>query len=181
MAEAEFSTVARPYARAAFSYALDQSEGLAEWSRTLGLLEATIKEPMVREALDNPILTKEEQTALLLGLIDDDLISAEGRNFIGVLAEYDRLALIPTVAEQFEILKSDHEKTLDVSVTSAFDVSEGDQHLIAEALNVKLQRNINLKTEVDQSLIGGVLIRTEDTVIDDTVRGRLDRRSQALG
>lgn len=179
MAEAELPTVARPYARAAFSYALEQTDGLAVWSRMLQLLAAAVNESVVQTALDNPLLTTEDETRLLVTLMGDDL-SNEGRNFIGVLAEYDRLVLIPTVAEQFEVLKANHEKTLDVSVTSAYEVSSEDEQKLAEALRGKLQRDINIETEVDQSLIGGVLIRAEDTVIDDTVRGRLERLSHAL-
>ena len=180
MAEAEPSTVARPYARAAFSYALDQAEDLAEWSRMLQLLAAVVNESVVQAALDDPLLSTEDETRLLVNLMSDEL-SEQGRNFIVVLSEYDRLALIPTVAEQFEVLKANHEKTLDVSVSSAFEVSADNQQKLAEALHKRLQRDINIETEVDQSLIGGVLIRTEDTVIDDTVRGRLERLAQALG
>ena len=180
MAEAELSTVARPYARAAFSFALDQDGGLAHWSRMLQLLSAAVNESIVQSALDDPLLTMDDKTSFLFNLMGDDL-SGQGRNFIGVLAEYDRLALIATVAEQFEVLKANHEKTLDVSVTSAYEVSEDDQQRLSDALSGKLQRDINVETDVDESLIGGVLIRAEDTVIDDTVRGRLTRLAQALG
>lgn len=180
MAEAELSTVARPYARAAFSFALDQDGGLAHWSRMLQLLSAAVNESIVQAALDDPLLTMDDKTSFLFDLMGDDL-SDQGRNFIGVLAEYDRLALIATVAEQFEVLKANHEKTLDVSVTSAYEVSEDDQQRLSDALSGKLQRDINVETDVDESLIGGVLIRAEDTVIDDTVRGRLTRLAQALG
>jgi|TARA_B100000405_G_scaffold284942_1_gene231423 F-type H+-transporting ATPase subunit delta len=180
MAEAELSTVARPYARAAFSFALDQDGGLAHWSRMLQLLSAAVNESIVQAALDDPLLTMDDKTSFLFDLMGDDL-SDQGRNFIGVLAEYDRLALIATVAEQFEVLKANHEKTLDVSVTSAYEVSEDDQQRLSDALSGKLQRDINMETDVDESLIGGVLIRAEDTVIDDTVRGRLTRLAQALG
>ena len=180
MAEAELSTVARPYARAAFSFALDQDGGLAHRSRMLQLLSAAVNESIVQAALDDPLLTMDDKTSFLFDLMGDDL-SDQGRNFIGVLAEYDRLALIATVAEQFEVLKANHEKTLDVSVTSAYEVSEDDQQRLSDALSGKLQRDINLETDVDESLIGGVLIRAEDTVIDDTVRGRLTRLAQALG
>ena len=180
MAEAELSTVARPYARAAFSFALDQDGGLAHWSRMLQLLSAAVNESIVQSALDDPLLTMDDKTSFLFNLMGDDL-SGQGRNFIGVLAEYDRLALIATVAEQFEVLKANHEKTLDVSVTSAYEVSEDDQQRLSDALSGKLQRDINMETDVDESLIGGVLIRAEDTVIDDTVRGRLTRLAQALG
>ena len=180
MAEAELSTVARPYARAAFSFALDQDGGLAHWSRMLQLLSAAVNESIVQAALDDPLLTMDDKTSFLFDLMGDDL-SDQGRNFIGVLAEYDRLALIATVAEQFEVLKANHEKTLDVSVTSAYEVSEDDQQRLSDALRGKLQRDINMETDVDESLIGGVLIRAEDTVIDDTVRGRLTRLAKALG
>lgn len=180
MAEAELSTVARPYARAAFSFALDQDGGLAHWSRMLQLLSAAVNESIVQAALDDPLLTMDDKMSFLFDLMGDDL-SDQGRNFIGVLAEYDRLALIATVAEQFEVLKANHEKTLDVSVTSAYEVSEDDQQRLSDALSGKLQRDINMETDVDESLIGGVLIRAEDTVIDDTVRGRLTRLAQALG
>ena len=180
MAEAELSTVARPYARAAFSFALDQDGGLARWSRMLQLLSAAVNESIVQAALDDPLLTMDDKTSFLFNLMGDDL-SGQGRNFIGVLAEYDRLTLIATVAKQFEVLKANHEKTLDVSVTSAYEVSEDDQQRLSDALSGKLQRDINVETDVDESLIGGVLIRAEDTVIDDTVRGRLIRLAQALG
>ena len=180
MAEAELSTVASPYARAAFSFALDQDGGLAHWSRMLQLLSAAVNESIVQAALDDPLLTMDDKTSFLFDLMGDDL-SDQGRNFIGVLAEYDRLALIATVAEQFEVLKANHEKTLDVSVTSAYEVSEDDRQRLSDALSGKLQRDINVETDVDESLIGGVLIRAEDTVIDDTVRGRLTRLAQALG
>ena len=180
MAEAESSTVARPYARSAFSCALDQREGLAEWSRVLRLLSVIVNESVVQASLDNPLLTREDQVRLLVDLVDDELLSTQARNFIEVLAENGRLGLIPTITEQYEMMKSNHEKTLDVSITSAFEVSVQNKQVLTETLAKRLQRNINLETEVDQSLIGGVLIKTEDTVIDDTVRGRLERLAQAL-
>jgi len=179
MAEAELTTIARPYARAAFSFALDKDSGLANWSRMLGLLAAAVAEPVVQDALDNPLLTTESETNLLFQLLGDDL-NQDGRNFLGVLAEYNRLSLIPTISEMFELLKANHEKTMEVQVTSAFEVSESEQAALSGALHKMLQREISLETEVDKSLIGGVIVKTEDTVIDDSVKGRLDKLSHAL-
>ncbi len=179
MAEAELPTIARPYARAAFSRGLDQPDGLGRWSRMLSLLAAAVSEPLVEEALDNPTLTTEDETRLLLELMGDD-VNQDGQNFVNVLAEYGRLALLPTIAELFELLKANHEKTMDVAVTSAFEVSEQQKTELASALNRMLQRDINVETEVDKSLIGGVVIRAEDTVIDDSVKGRLVKLSQVL-
>jgi len=123
MAEAELPTIARPYARAAFSRGLDQADGLGNWFRMLNLLAAAVSEPIVEEALDNPTLTTEDETGILLELMGDDL-NQDGQNFVSVLAENGRLGLLPTIFELFELLKSNHEKTMDVAVTSAFDVSD---------------------------------------------------------
>jgi F-type H+-transporting ATPase subunit delta len=179
MAEAELPTIARPYARAAFSRGLDQTDGLGTWSRMLSLLAAAVSEPIVEEALDNPTLTIEDETSLILQLMGDDL-NQDGQNFVSVLAEYGRLALLPTIAELFELLKANHEKTMDVEVTSAFEVSDQEKIELGAALQRMLQRDINIETEVDKLLIGGVVIRAEDTVIDDSVKGRLEKLSLVL-
>ena len=179
MAEAELPTIARPYARAAFSRGLDQTDGLGAWSKMLSLLAAAVSEPIVEEALDNPTLTTEGETSLILQLMGDDL-NQDGRNFVSVLAEYGRLALLPVIAHLFELLKANHEKTMDVEVTSAFDVSDQEKIELGAALQRMLQRDINIETEVDKSLIGGVVIRAEDTVIDDSIKGRLEKLSHVL-
>ena len=179
MAEAELPTIARPYARAAFSRGLDQTDGLGTWSRMLSLLAAAVSEPIVEEALDNPTLTTEDETSLILQLMGDGL-NQDGQNFVSVLAEYGRLALLPTIAELFELLKANHEKTMDVEVTSAFEVSDQEKIELGAALQRMLQRDINIETEVDKLLIGGVVIRAEDTVIDDSVKGRLKKLSLVL-
>jgi len=144
MAEAELATIARPYARAAFSRGLDQTDGLGTWSRMLSLLAAAVSEPIVEEALDTPTLTTEDETSLILQVMGDDL-NQDGQNFVSVLAEYGRLALLPTIAELFELLKANHEKTMDVEVTSAFDVSDQEKTELGAALQRMLQRDINLK------------------------------------
>lgn len=179
MAEAELTTIARPYARAAFSQALDEASGLASWSRMLGLLAAAVTNHVVREALDNPRLTTEQESRLLLDIMGEEL-SEKGQNFVVVLAQYGRIALLPTIADIYEQLKANHEKTMNVVVTSAFELDTEDAGKLSEALNRKLQREISLTTTVDKSLLGGVIVRTEDTVIDYSVRGKLEKLAQAL-
>lgn len=179
MAEAELSTVARPYARAAFSQALNESSGLETWSRMLQMLAATVQEDAVAAVLDNPATTTEEETKFLIELLGEEL-NQFGKNFVTVISEYGRTALIPEISSMFELLKAHHEQTLDVDITSAFDVSDSDQELLNKVLKEKLQRDIQLTTDVDKSLIGGVLIKAEDTVIDNSVRGKLEKLSHAL-
>ena len=179
MAEAEPSTIARPYARAAFSHALGRPDGLDAWLAMLRLLAAAVEQPRVREVLDNPQLTTDDKAALLQQLMGDSL-SEDGRNLVEILAEYGRLALIPRIFEVFELLKANHEKTMQVKIVSAFEVSDQEKAVLSSALQRKLQRNISIEAAVDKSLIGGVVIKAEDTVIDDSVLGKLERLSRML-
>lgn len=179
MAEAELSTVARPYARAAFSQALNESSGLETWSRMLKMLAATVQEESVSVVLDNPSMTTIDETRFLIDLLGEEL-SQYGQNFVTVLSEYGRTELLPEISDLFELLKAHHEQSLDVEIVSAFEVGEGDKELLEKALKEKLQRDVQISTEVDESLIGGVLIKAEDTVIDNSVRGKLEKLSHAL-
>ena len=179
MAEAELATVARPYARAAFATALDEADGLVSWSKMLALLGAAVTEPAVERMLDNPANSGSVSAKWLTDLIGAEL-TASGANFIQVLAEFDRLALIATIAEQYEVLKANHEKTVEVAIVSAYELSGTEQETLKDALNRRLQRTVELETETDSSLLGGVVIRTEDTVIDDSVRGKLQKLAGTL-
>ena len=179
MAETELATIARPYARAAFSYALDQAQGLPAWSKMLALLAVASSDKIVREALDDPLLSGDEEASLLIGVLGEEL-SGAAQNFVTVLSEYGRIELLPNIASMFELLKANYEKTMEVEVTSAFEVTEDEKTALSEALSRKLQRKINLETRLDPSLMGGVVIKAEDTVIDDSVRGKLQKLSNAL-
>jgi len=179
MAEAENTTIARPYARAAFSVALDEASGLASWSRMLNLLSAAVTLAPVRQALDNPRLTTAQEASLLLEVMGEEL-SEKGKNFIVVLADYGRVTLLPTIHDLFELMKAHHEKTMDVTLISAFEVSDDDTEKLSAALKKRLQRDVHFSATVDKSLLGGVIIRTEDTVIDNSVRGKLQKLAQVL-
>lgn len=182
MAESELTTVARPYARAAFAYALDSKNSqssLAAWSKMLGLLALLVARPEVQALLDNPLLASASKAGALADLMGEEL-SAEGGNFLALLGEHGRLALLPSVAQMFDQLKAQHEKTLDIKVVSAYEMSKAERQQLAHALQHKLQRDIQLEATVDEALIGGAVIRAQDMVIDGSVRGRLNKLAQAL-
>ncbi|MDH5736925.1 MAG: F0F1 ATP synthase subunit delta [Gammaproteobacteria bacterium] len=179
MAEAELTTIARPYARAVFNQALEESDGLKKWSRAMGTLAAVVADNKVSQLLDNPRLTAESEASLVLQVCGEEMDDKAG-NLVRLLAENNRLALVPTIAQMYELMKAHYEKTMNVEVTSAYEVSAEEQKRLAEALHRLLQREVALQTEVDKSLIGGVIIKAEDTVIDNSVRGKLGKLSQAL-
>ena len=181
MAAAELATLARPYARALFSQALagEGQGGLAGWSRLLALLAAAAEAPPVQLALGSPLASIERKLQVFAALLEDELSEA-GRNFITLLAEQGRLALLPTVAALFEQLRAEHDKTLEVSVQSAYPLGEQQAAQLKEALGRKLQRDIRLSASESKALIGGVRVQLGDTVIDGSIRGRLDKLAQAL-
>ena len=99
--------------------------------------------------------------------------SSDGENLVRLLQDNHRIALLPEIAHQFEQLKAEAQGYIDAEVVSAFDVEPAQMKSISEALRRRLGREINLTSRVDKSLIGGVIIRAGDLVIDGSVRGRL--------
>lgn len=182
MAEAELTTIARPYARAAFAYAIesgDPRENLAKWSTMLALLASAVEHDVIRERLDDPMLTSGQEAAFLQEFLSGEL-DTPAQNFVQILAQYGRITLLPEIAELFELLKAEHEKTVKVEVRSAFEVTEAEVSALAETLHRYLQREVELSTSVDASLLAGVVVKAEDTVIDYSIRGKLRKLSQAL-
>ncbi len=107
-------------------------------------------------------------------------VDAHGQNLLKVMAENGRLAALPDVCEQFFILKKEHEKEIDVEVISASELSDEQLANIGSKLEARLERKVKLNCSVDETLLGGVIIRAGDLVIDDSARGRLNRLSDAL-
>lgn len=175
---AELSTLARPYAKAAFEYANSRG-ALAQWSSMFATLAGVAAQERVSQQLVSPALTAEQQTKLLLSLCGDAL-DAAGANFVRTLAANKRLPLLATIRELFEQLKAQQEKTVDVEIASAFELDAAMQEKLATALKSKLSRDVKLRASVDPSLVGGVVIRAGDTVIDSSVRGRLAKLAEAM-
>lgn len=174
---AELLTVARPYAKAAFEYARDH-EAFDSWSQALGFLSAAVANSDVRRLLGSPKLENDKKVTLLSDMLPEkhDGLS----RFLDTLADQGRLLALPFIAEQFEYLRAEHEQRVEVTVTSAYKLTAAEQTKLANALKKRLNREISITTQVDKSLIGGVILRAGDTVIDGSVRGRLNRLSEAL-
>ena len=176
---AETSTVARPYAKAAFEYARDH-KALAAWSELLGTLGQVVAERDVQKLLASPKLSAERKVELLLELADlKDIDEGVGR-YLQALGEQERLLALVSIAEQFERLRAEHEKRVDVTVVTAYELDAKQQQKLAGALKKRLNREISITTQVDSKLLGGVILRAGDTVIDGSVRGRLNRLTEAL-
>jgi len=175
---AELLTVARPYAKAAFEYARDH-DALDSWSQALSFLSFAVADSDVRRLLGSPKLENAQKVSLLAEMIPGEQDEAL-RRFLDVLADQGRLVSLTSIAVQFEHLRAEHEQRVEVNVTSAYKLDSKQTTKLANALKKRLNREISITTQVDKSLIGGVILRAGDTVIDGSVRGRLNRLSEAL-
>lgn len=174
----ELTTTARPYARAIFELAND-SNTLAEWSESLAFMGAVAANDDVRAALDNPKLTRQD-TADVFSKLCDEKLDDKAMNLVTQLAENSRLSILPEIASLYEVLKDDAEGAVEAHVTSAKKLTKKEQQAIAKALKKRLGREVKITTGIDQSILGGAIIRAGDLVIDGSIQGRLRSMTQAL-
>lgn len=175
---AELSTLARPYAKAAFEYAADAAE-LTDWSAQLAVAANVAKTEKVQKVLTSPSLTSVQQAELFLQVCGDEL-TGKLQNFIKVLAANKRIALLPDIYTLFQEFKANREKSVDVEIATAFELDATIQDQLAKALSTKLERDVRVQAAIDKSLLGGVIIRAADVVIDDSIRGRLSKLAEAI-
>ncbi|RMD69201.1 MAG: F0F1 ATP synthase subunit delta [Gammaproteobacteria bacterium] len=175
---AERITIARPYARAVFEIAKAQN-ALDRWSQYLAFFKEAVSQPEMQILLENPRLTKEKRVEMLLGLWEGE-IPKEVEHFLRLLAEEDRLILLPDIANLYEAMREEAEGILEAQVFSAFPLDSGQRRKIAQALSARLHREIKLRSKTDRSLLGGIVIHAGDLVIDGSVRGQLSRLYAAL-
>ena len=175
---ADLTTLARPYARAAFEVAMEGND-LENWSSMLSLAASVSSIDSVRVVLGSPTLTAEQLAQTMIDICGEEL-DKKGQNFLTLLAENKRLGLLVQISAIYEIFKANQEKSIDVEITTAFEVSSEASDKLAEALKNRLQREINLESKVDPGLLGGAVIRAGDTVIDSSVRGKLTKLAEAM-
>jgi len=175
---ADKTTIARPYAKAAFEEAR-AGNLLGPWSETLRTASIVVQDPRVQRLLGNPAVTNAELAKLVSDLAGPKL-DGQGRNFVETLAENRRLAYLPEISNLFDELKDEAEGVIDVTVTSAAPLENGQREALASALQRRLKRQVRLHCETDPALLGGAVLRAGDLVIDGSVRARLDRIAYEL-
>ncbi len=175
---AELLTIARPYAEAAFAQA-DASGKLGAWSQSLQRLAAAAADPAMRGAIGNPNVSASQLYSLIAAAGGDEP-AAEMQNFIRVLIDNDRLALLPEIHTLFETLKDEREGVVEANVASAFPIEDAALAQLVGDLERRFKRKVRPNVTIDASLIGGALVTVGDEVIDGSVHGRLAAMAAAL-
>ena len=175
---AERSTLARPYARAAFN-AAQAAGAVAQWSAMLRTLAAVLALPAVQSMASNVNLGSAEKAKKIADLCQEEMVSG-GANFLEVMAEQGRLSEMAGVFEQFESLRLAADNTAEVTISSALALTDEQLTLLQDKLKTRFGRDVSIKTEIDPSLKAGAVVRYGDTVIDGSARGRLMKLAEAM-
>lgn len=176
---ADFTTAARPYAKAVFEIARDGGK-FDEWSNRLAVLGAIIDHPEMQERLDAPELTQADAARMVEMVASDVVNDDDSRNFVKLLAENNRLKTLGDISGIYEELRAEAEGEIEAQVTTAFELTDEQSGKMADALSKRLDRKVRIVSTVDESLIGGAIIRAGDLVIDGSVKGRLEKMSHAV-
>ncbi|HZW22953.1 F0F1 ATP synthase subunit delta [Noviherbaspirillum sp.] len=174
---AELATIARPYAEALFRVA--KSGNLAAWSDLVSEMAAVAALPDVKSFASNPKISDRQVSETFLSLLKSN-VSPEAKNFVGMLVENGRLALLPEIAAQFFALKNASEGAADAEITSAFALTDAQVKDLVATLEKKFGRKLNPTVTVDSALIGGVRVTVGDEVLDTSVRAKLQKMYVAL-
>lgn len=175
---AELLTLARPYAKAAFAYASEQG-ATDNWSTALNLLSAAVQDEAFSAYLNRPELTPAEQVSIFAKVLGEDQTAAVS-NFLTLLAENNRLALLPEIQAEYEQLKSQNNNNVDVVIESAFPLSADQEQVLKAALEKRFNSTVSIVVEVNPALIAGVVIRAGDQVIDDSALNKLEKMRTRL-
>jgi F-type H+-transporting ATPase subunit delta len=175
---AELSTIARPYAVAAYKLGRDQ-KSLAKWSEMLGFASAVASDAQMQAFIEDPKVVSSELQATFLKVCGDKL-NEQGQNLIKVLVEYGRMSILPAITEAFEELKAQDEGTLDAQIIAASKPSAAETKDLVKRLEAKFGKKIEANVSVDSELIGGIKIIVGDTVIDASVKGQLQNLAYTL-
>ena len=175
---AEPSTVARPYAEAAFRLA-DAAGALGKWSEMLDALALVARDERVQRAVADPHLSDAQAAGIFISVLSGGL-TGEAENFVRVLAENRRIELLPEIRAQFEVLKNEREGVVEAEVQSAFELTEAQIADLVQRLEKKTGRKVRTKVKINKDLIAGVKVVLGDKVIDASARAQLGALETAL-
>jgi F-type H+-transporting ATPase subunit delta len=173
----ELTTIARPYAKAAFDFAVE-ANAIESWLEQLTFAAQVSQDDTIQACLSGDASV--EQAITLFLNVCGEQVDSKGQNLLKIMAENHRLLALPQVLEHFCELKAEYEQTVHVDVTSAVKLKVAETKTLSAALEKRLARKVKLNCKVDKSIISGLIIQAGDMVIDGSIQGKLNRLSQSL-
>lgn len=175
---AGYSTLARPYAKAAFDHAREKGE-LQYWSDMLSLAAAIGSDAVVRQAYGHPAMKPSDWADLFLSVGGGEF-SEDFGNFLRLVAENGRIPLIEEIRSLFEQFRAEEEGKLEVRVITAVPLNDEQRDRLAKVLEKRFEKSIELECHVDPEVLGGAVLHAGDYLIDGSLRGKLGRLAAVL-
>ena len=173
---AELATIARPYAEALFQSSKNDLNGATQWLDALAVVAGN---DQLLQFAGNPKVGNEQVYALVSEVARVQLPAA-GQNFLRTIIENGRVAALPEVAQQFRAMKNAQSGSSDAVVYSAFPIAADALAKVAQALEKRFGRKLNVSVQEEPSLIGGIRVVVGDEVLDTSVKARLEQMKVAL-
>lgn len=171
-------TIARPYAKAAFDFAIEHKT-LDKWSEFLDGMAQIVMDKRIMHVLHNPNISSEQVLALFFSVMPD--LDENCKHLLYLLAEHRHLSVLPDIALLFKQLHAEYKDIMDVWVTSAFDLDKRQAERLKKVLAKRLnKKEINLHCTIDKMILGGAIISAGDLVIDGSGRSKLSRLKEYL-
>ena len=174
----DMKTCARPYATAAFIHA-NSEDCIEQWGQLLSMASDVVKDNRVQAMLSSPALSSEAQLEKLLRILEG-FVDESCKNFLSIVCENKRLLLLPWINDHFFYLRSINKGEQEVTISSPYPIGPQQKKILEKKLKHRLKKDINIKTVIDQALLGGIKICAGDLIIDDTLKARLDKLANTL-
>jgi F-type H+-transporting ATPase subunit delta len=174
----ELATLARPYAEAVFKRAKETGTA-AQWSDSLAFIATVMRDDVIAETAENPKIGRDRFLNLVLDICQEQL-DQEGQNFLKLLVHNNRIKLAPAIAQIYDQLKADDEGYIDVEIVSAFFIADEQLNHLTATLERNLKKQVRMTIYIDRALIGGLVVRAGDKVIDGSIKGQLQQLAKRL-
>lgn len=161
---------ARRHAQAIFQIAMEKKT-LERWKSDLGIMAPVMLEPGFYALLENPALHLSEKVELLKQKLGK--LSQEALNLAFLLVDKSRLRILPGIIEEFDIMLDAHYGIEKVEVVTALPLSDTEKENIGKTMETLLNKKVVLKNKVQADIVGGLIIRIGDKLIDGSVITKL--------
>lgn len=178
-------TLARPYAKALFAEA-KETDQLASWYTILNGLAKIIQNKSIIPIINNPNISYEETKDFFLELLSEidpettDILKERLENFLQLLVNEKRLIALPNIALLYCKLLNDYQGVTEAEIISAFSLSNHQRKQVKKKLEKRFNAKVKLKVTIDESLIGGAIIRAGNWVMDGSIRRKITRLAENL-
>lgn len=172
------SSAAKRYAQAVFSLGKER-DTLDAWQGDLALLDSIVQNDAVATYLTNPSITANEKLATLESALETN-VQPETRNLAKLLVERNRTGLVPEIRELFDDQVRAERGIIIADVTTAERLNDAEQEFVRQKLEGLTGKTVELSLHIEPEIIGGIIVRIGDQVIDGSVRNKLEKMRSRL-